>query len=355
METFDGKVFESPPVADRKVTLSDVAKALGVHPSTVSRALDPLKRQLIGEEVVRKVEEMAEKLGYQPDPVAVSLRTRKSRLIGALVPDIANPVFSPIIGGLEEELSAHGYSLIISNAPETQRQIGLIQALAARRVDGLVLATAARVDEALEFCISQEIPVVLVNRSESRELAPSVTSDDGKGMRLAVDHLRGLGHRSIGHVAGPGFLSTGHQRRLGFLEAMQAHGMPVPKEHVEEAGAFTRDEGILAARRLLARAPSLTAVAAANDLLALGVYAAARERGLACPQQLSITGHNDMPLVDLVEPPLTTVRISHHEMGRSAAHLLLEIIEHNRPADAGLVLQPILIVRNSTAVPRPQP
>ncbi len=229
------------PLPRRKVSLAEVARELGVHPSTVSRALDPARRSLIGDELVGRVRAVASQMGYRPDPIAASLRTRRSRLIGALVPDIANPVFSPIIGGLEETLTSAGWSLIVANAADEARQIALVDELAARRVDGMVLATAKRDDPVLRRCRSHRLPTVLVNRRDDRGLTSSVVSDDRLGMHLAVDHLVALGHRRIAHVAGPAFLSTGHLRREGFVAAMAAHGLSV--------GADRRGVGADARRR----------------------------------------------------------------------------------------------------------
>jgi LacI family transcriptional regulator len=342
-----------PEQIDRKkVNIAMLARALGVHPSTVSRALDPQKRHLIGEEAVQRIEEMAHSLGYRPNLAAASLRSKRSRLVGALVPDIANPVFSPIIGGLQEQLAAEGYSLILSSVTGTSLQIELIAELAARRVDGLVLATVSRHDDVLSYCIERGVPAVLVNRVEARRLVSSVVSDDEAGIRLATEHLVALGHRRIGHVAGPATLSTGYQRRLAFAKVMEESGVSLDASAIVEAGAFTREEGTKAAQRLLSACPSLSAIVAANDLLALGVYAAAAELKLECPADLSITGHNDMPFVDLVSPPLTTVRISHRDMGRKAAGLLLDHIQNPDALIVEAVLKPLLIVRGSTAAPR---
>jgi len=335
-----------------KVNLNALAKALGIHSSTVSRALDPRKRHLIGKDLVRQIEEMAGNLGYHPDVTAASLRTKRSRLVGALVPDITNPVFSPIIAGLQEELAADGYSLILSNLAETSQQIELIAKLAARRVDGLVLATVSRQDEALTFCIERGIPVVLVNRSEERGLASSVVSDDEAGIRLVVEHLIAQGHRLIGHVAGPSWLSTGFHRRVAFEKVTSEWKIPARDGYVVEAGAFSREEGLVAARSVLTVHPKPTAIVAGNDLLAIGAYAAAAEFGLLCPRDISITGHNDMPFVDLISPPLTTVRISHRDMGRAAGRLLLEKIDNVEAEIVELVLQPQLAIRGSTAPPR---
>jgi LacI family transcriptional regulator len=330
-------------------TIKDVAREVGVHPSTVSRALDPARRGRIGEPVVQRILEAAERLGYRPDTVAASLRSGRSNMVGIIVPDIANPVFSPIISGLESVLSARGYALIVADPqPRRSGDDDIIQRLVARRVDGLVLANVALRDDAVERCVNWQVPVVLVNRAEAEARVPSVVSDDVAGMGLAVAHLLELGHRHILHLAGPQSLSTGSLRRRGFIDAMSAAGLAPNDEDIEEADAFTRDAGHAAARRLLARRPQASAIVAANDLLALGVYEALREMGRRCPQDLSVIGHNDMPLVDLVDPPLSTVRISHREMGEQTGELLLDLIEGVRTDAPRVVTAPLLVIRRST-------
>lgn len=189
-------------------------------------------------------------------------------------------------------------------------------------------------------------PTVLVNRGEDRLRAASVVSDDSGGMALAVEHLADLGHRSIGHLAGPENLSTGLLRRQGFEAAMTAAGRDASA--IAIAVAYSRAAGQEATASLLDRWPRLTAIVASNDLLALGAYLELRRRGLACPQDISVVGHNDMPLVDMVDPPLTTVRIAHAAMGRAAACLLLERLQ-DPGIDAIVRLIPAeLIVRAST-------
>lgn len=333
-------------------TIKDLAREVGVHPSTVSRALDPARRGQLGETVVRRVLEAADRLGYRPDSAAASLRSGRSKLIGIIVPDIANPVFSPIISGLEHTLSARGYALIVADqALEHAGKGDIIQMLVARRVDGLVLANVALKDDAVERCLRWQVPVVLVNRAEGEARVPSVVSDDIAGMGLAVAHLLELGHRRIVHVAGPQMLSTGSLRRRGFVEAMSAAGLHPAATDIEEAAAFTREAGLPAAQRLLARCPDATAVVAANDLLALGVYEALHEEGRRCPEDVSVIGHNDMPMVDLVNPPLSTIRISHREMGEHTGELLLNLINGTHQGVPQVVTRPSLIVRRSTRSP----
>ncbi len=333
--------------------MKQVAGLAGVHVSTVSRALSPQTRPMVDASVVSRVMKAAQTLGYRLDPVAASLRTGRSKLVGILVPDIATSVFTPILTGATERLSARGYSVLVAYVgSDVEQQLDVAGGLIARRVDGLILATASRHDPLVSFCIDQKLPVVLVNRSEKDTRISAVVSDDIQGMQLAVDHLVDLGHKNIGHLAGPAEHSTGFLRRQGFNQALSARGLDPLKAPCELAGTYTREQGAAAARRLIASRSDITAIVAANDLLALGAYDALNEKHLACPRDMSIVGHNDMPLVDMVHPALTTIRISHREMGVQAADLLQQTMDDGDHLARNVVLPPKLIVRASTAPPR---
>lgn len=318
-----------------------------MHRSTAARALDPAQAHRISQEVVEKVRAEALRQGYRRDAIAASLRTGRSRLVGVVLPDLANPVFAPILDGVGAALAEQGYSMLVADGgADGARQVMIVEELIARRVDGLLLATARRSDPVLTVCLEAGVPTVLVNRAEDQPRAATVVSDDICGMRFAVEHLAGLGHRRIGHLAGPERLSTGILRRRGFELAMQAAGRD--PSAIAVARAYSRAEGQAATAALLDAAPGLTAIAASNDLLALGAYLELKRRGLSCPGDLSIVGHNDMPLVDMVDPPLTTVRIAHAQMGRAAAQRLLERLA-DPDAEASVTLMPAeLIMRGST-------
>lgn len=338
-------------VKPSRVTIRDVAKHADVNASTVSRALNPATRHLIGDQVVVRVLAAAKELGYRPNALASALSGGQSKVIGIVVPDIENPVFPPIIKGIEESLAAEGFGALISNtigSPDEQERI--LEQMLARRVDGMILATAARQDPLVRRCILEEVPIVLVNRGEERAQVPEVVNDDLLSMRLAVEHLVELGHRRIAHISGPLKLATGFSRRQGFMLAAQLHGLgDLP---VVESAEFVRDAGKTACTELLKSHSDVTAIVAANDLIALGCYDALAEMGLACPRDISVIGHNDMTLVDMVNPPLTTIRIQHREMGKQAARLMLERLNDRRKLPVRITLPPELRVRGSTAVPR---
>jgi len=335
---------------DPPVTLRDVAVSAGVHPATASRALNPETRILVSEETARRVLDAAEALGYHPNPVARSLRTRRSHTVGVLIPDLNTPLFPPIVRGLEDRLAAAGYVALIGNTDsDDQREQMVFEQMRARHVDGLVLATARLHHPLLAEASRAELPVVLINRLAQDYSFPSVSVDNERGVRMAVGHLAGLGHRRIAHIAGPQEMSTGLSRYRGFVTAMESSGLQVDSDLVVFAKAFTVEEGLRCARLLLDRGSGCTAIAAGNDMLAVGCYAALDEAGLSCPEDMSVVGFNDMPFIDRLRPPMTTVRFPHYQVGTEAAQLLLErIAEHAGPVKI-LYLAPELIIRGSTA------
>ena len=333
------------------VTIRDVARVANVHPGTVSRALNDETRALVNPETAERVIAAANELGYRPNRIARGLKTSRSHTIGVLIPDITNPIFPPILRGIEDRLDEAGYtSLIVNTDNDPERESIYVEAMRARQVDGFISATA-RLDRELLVELAGT-PLVLVNRSLEDGSVPAVTVDDRQGIGLAVAHVVALGHQRIGHIAGPQDLSTGHRRHLGFVEAMRAAGLVAPADHVGFTEQFTEEEGARACAALLDAAPHLTAIVAANDLHALGCYDTLEQRGLACPDDISIVGFNDMPFVDRLRPPLTSVRIPQREIGKVAADLLLEQLSSGELSASETLLEATLVVRGSTAAPQ---
>jgi LacI family transcriptional regulator len=334
------------------VTIRDVARLAEVHPGTVSRALNEQTRALVNEETAERVLRVAEELGYQPNPIARGLKTNRSYTVGVLIPDLTNPLFPPIMRGIEDRLGAAGYTALIVNTDnDAERERSQMDAMRARQVDGFIAATARLDTELLADVAAGGAPMVLVNRSLEDGSLPAVTVDDRRGIRLAVNHVAELGHTRIGHVAGPQNLSTGHLRYLGFQEAIADLGLTAPAEHVAFADAFTEAQGRRACDELLDRAAGVTAIVAANDRLAIGCYDALEDRGLACPGDVSVTGFNDMPFVDRLRPPLTSVRVPQREIGTVAADLLLSQLSDGSRDARQILLEPTLTVRGSSAAP----
>jgi LacI family transcriptional regulator len=347
-------------MSQRQVTMRDVARAAGVHPGTVSRVLNPRTRELVNPATADRVDQMAREMGYSLNPIARGLKTRRTFSVGVVIPDLTNPLFPPIIRGIERVLDAAGYTALVASTdgdPARERQ--RIETLIARQVDGFVIATAERRHPVVADAIAADLAVVLVNRTIEGGGVFAVVPDDRRGSAMAVEHLAALGHRRVAHIAGPQGTSTGLLRYRGFTEAMEDGGLAVEKELIAHAEAFTIAGGQKAARTLLAERPP-TGIVAANDLLALGAYAALTEAGLRCPEDVSVVGFNDMPFADRFAPPLTTIHIPHGHIGERAAELLLERIDDPAATPQTLMFEPSLTVRDSTAAPprtvrRPRP
>jgi LacI family transcriptional regulator len=259
-------------------------------------------------------------------------------------------VFPPIVRGAERALDAQGYIAILADSGSSDRsEAEIVENMRARDVDGLILATAKRRDPVVDTCIEQGIPLVLVNRTVSRHNVAAVINDDELGIELALAHLAALGHEHIGYIGGPQSTSTGYVRYHAFRKRAVERGIDADKALIVNATGFTEPAGACALEALLDTGKRFTAVLTANDLLALGCYDTLRARGLRCPDDISITGFNDMPFVDRFDPPLTTVHIPHDALGVEAARLLLERMQDADAPAREVRLAPTLVVRGSTA------
>jgi len=332
----------------RKVTIRDVAERVGVHHSTVSRALSPSKRDKISPAVVKKVEQAADELGYFPNIVASSLKQNRSFTVGVLIPDLTNPLFPPIIRGIQDVVEAAGYTVITANTDDEQdKELNALRIMRGRAIEGMIISTARREDRIVDECIANDIPFVLVNRTVDHDGVSAVIVDEDHGVRSVIDHLVGLEHTRIAHVSGPQHSSTGFGRARAFTQCMNAHDLR--GELIEVAEKYTIEEGRRAFTRLLARDKKLTAVVAANDMLALGCLDATKELGLRVPEDISITGYDDIQFLDRMSPALTTVHVPKYEMGALATQKLLDMIAGDDSSASIVRVQPSLVVRNSTA------
>ena len=340
-------------MAKRNVNIKDVAARAKVHPSTVSRVLNPETRSMVSSAVAEKVSRIAAEMGYARSSLAYGLRTGRSHTIGVVIPDLTNPLFPPIIRQIERTLADQGYIAVLADSDNNQEnETAIVQSLMSRNVDGLILATAHRLDAVVSACVEKHIPLVLVNRTIDTHSVTAVINDDEHGIELAVSHLVDLGHESIAYLGGPQDTSTGHDRFLAFKRLMRKGGFKSHDDLILNCTAFTEAEGHRGFLSILEKSRKFTAVVAANDLLALGCYDAMAELGLSCPDDISVTGFNDMPFMNRLTPPLTSLRIPHDEIGNQAALLLLEQIVDPESPVRTVNLLPELIVRGSTASPK---
>jgi LacI family transcriptional regulator, galactose operon repressor len=331
-----------------RLTLRDVAARVGIHPATASRALNESTRHLVSEDTARRVVEAAREMGYAPNSIARSLKTNRSLTVGVVLPDLTNPLFPPMVRGIEDALLPAGFTALIANTDNDEEHARhVVHALRLRQVDGWISAIATLDADLTELAGT---PLVLLNRQDDHG-TPAVVGDDRGGIAQAIDHLVGLGHRRIAHIAGPQELSTGSARHHAYLDLMAERGLERGGDLTRFGDAFTEQAGAAALRSLLDGPSRFTAVLAGNDLMALGCYEVLAERGLRCPEDVSVVGFNDMPFADRFSPPLTTVRIPHHAMGLRAAEELLARIGGGLDGHSLTVLPAELMVRRSTAPP----
>jgi LacI family transcriptional regulator len=346
-----GPEYKPVPRYRRAVTLRDVAKAAQVDTSTASRALRPSTRNLVRPDTLARVLSIAEELGYRVNPIARGLRDQRTMTIGMILPDLANPLFPPIVRGIEDGLREAGYVLILANTDrDNERERNLVETLLSRQVDGLILATAERDYPLLEE-ISERVPTVLVNRTTDDSLVSSITSDDHQGMGQAVKHLAELGHTRIAHVGGTQRASTGSHRYQQYLAWMLSEGLEVDPDLVVFTDWFTQDLGTTACLALLDRGVDFTAIIAGNDLIALGCYSALNSRGLRVPQDVSVVGYNGIKFCDVFSPPLTSIHVPKYDLGLRAASLILEAIEKPDAPAVAVRVPTTIQVRASTATP----
>lgn len=333
------------------VTIRDVAVRAGVSVTTVSHVIN--QSRPVSAELRERVLAAMTELGFQPNAVARSLRSRQTHTFGMILPDSANPFFAEVARGIEDASFAFGYSVIVCNSDgDPARELRYINLLAQKRVDGLLLVAAGECAQRTALLKACAIPAVIIDRELPDLTADCVLIDNAEGGRLAIEHLLALGHRRIGCIAGPAALSPGLDRLAGYRQALHAARL-APDDALIVNGDFHDRGGYAAAQALLSLPDPPTAIFAGNDLMALGAMAAAHAAGVQIPAELSIVGFDDIHLAAFLNPPLTTVAQPKHELGVLAAEMLFARLEQPALPARRRLLSTQLVVRGSTA-PCPQ-
>jgi len=332
----------------QRVTLRSLAEQLNVHVSTVSRVLNGTPeeaRSAASPEVIQSIRELAERLNYRPNPQATGLRTRRTRMIGVLVPRLSDIVVAMIYEGIDEAAKDNRYVTFVSSTLDNPaRQVQLGEAMLDHNVEGLIIGDT-RVDttEYIEKLTRRGLPLVLVSRH-----APGyccVTCDDYKGGQLAAEHLISLGHRHIAILAGESFASNAIDRTNGFLHYCEDHGISIRKEWVIHT-SFDTKSGRLGSDALLSSSEKPTAIFAVNDFLAIGLMGALRDHGIRPGEGIAIVGFNDTPLSAELPISLTSVRSDMRRMGYRGMELLIEKLNGNTPESE--FIEPTLQIRASS-------
>jgi DNA-binding LacI/PurR family transcriptional regulator len=336
----------------QRVTIVDVAREAGVAISTVSASLNG--RGGVSEATRARVVGIAERMSWVPSVRGRSLVSRRAWALGLLLqrPAIvleADPFFVGFIGGVETVLDRAGYALMLQLAVAPGQVLDRVPRWALGGVvDGIFLTDVRRDDPRFALVEELGLPAVAINATDPAHKVASVSQDHSHGMRQALDHLIGLGHRSIAHISGPDGYVRSIEREAVWRDALAAAGLP---EGPLVRGDFTSESGSRAADALLALPELPTAVVCANDLTAIGFISRAAALGLNLPTEVSVTGFDGIQLASYTSPPLTTVQTSPHDLGQRAAELLLERVE-GLPARDVEIDPAHLVVRDSTVPPR---
>lgn len=347
-----------------QIRIGEVARRAGVSVTTVSNALNG-RADRMGAETRQRVFQAIEQLGFTPSASARQLKTGRSRTLGLIVPSVANPFWGSVAHVVEQAARQRGYNVMFCNAerdPEAERAYA--EMLLSYGVNGVIFGSSPLSFDHLAPLAARGLVVAAFDRSAEgaeRVLGCSVCVDNALGVRLAVQHLIGLGHRRIGAISGPVRTASRISRLAGFHAAFEAAGLPVDPALLWEGKAtlgFGDTEGAqlgrAGMRELLTRRDPPTAVFAMNDLYALGAYAGARDMGFRVPEDISVIGFDDIILAGIAQPGLTTVRQPIDAMARGVVDALLRRLDGQAGAPLQLDISPELVIRASTCPPGPR-
>lgn len=331
-------------------TMREVAERADVSVSTVSHVLNETRR--VSADTRQRVLSVIFDLDYQQNLLARGLKTQKTFTVGLLISDIQNSFFTSVVRGVEDVALSQGYHLFLCNTDEDpQREANYIRELGKKRVDGLIVAPAAPLHNHASQLKAQGIPFVFIDREVEGLKTGSVRVDNRLGMRLAAEHLVGLGHDRIGMISGPLDKASGRERYLGLKQALDGLG-PGLREELVHFGDFKAESGRAGATELLRLEEPPTALITANNQMTLGALLSLKENGRSIPDDISIVGFDDLEWSPLADPPLTAVAQPTYEMGVRAMQMLLARIngEVNQEPER-VLLEPNLVVRASAGSP----
>jgi DNA-binding LacI/PurR family transcriptional regulator len=331
-----------------QTTIKDIARALGISPSTVSRALKD--HPDISPKTRKAVKELADKLHYEPNAIALSLRSRSSRTIGVVIPEIVHFFFSSVISGIEEIAYKSGFTVIICQSNEDyEKERNIIHTLMSSRVDGILVSvskTTSNFDHFLELQKSN-IPIVFYDRVLNIPNSDRVIVDDFSGAYKAVEHLIRMGCRRIAHLATSQELMIGRNRKAGYVQALKDNNIEIDEEIILRCDTDKHAQKCIP--YILSLQKKVDGIFAVNDLTAMTAMSIIKRSGYTIPDEIAIVGFSNSIYSSMTDPPLSTIEQQGFEMGRRAITLLLERIQSDEPIESRVEqIKTDLIVRGSS-------
>ena len=309
-----------------QVTIKDIAKELGVSPSTVSRALKD--HPDISSETKKAINDLAKKLNYSPDPIALSLKSRKSKIIGVIIPEIVHYFFATVLHGIEDFAYNSGYNVMICESNESyERELKNVEALLSNRSDGILVSLTKNTKDYNHFKKIQDagVPLVFFDRICKILDTDRVIVDDEKGSFEAVEHLISIGCKNIAHLSAADHLVISQQRKAGYIRALETYGIAVDPDLIIKCDTISEAQENLPA--LLSRTPRPDGIFAINDLTAAEALNIIKDMGLKVPEDIAVVGFTNGQISNLTNPTLSSVEQHGYEIGKEAATLLINRIE----------------------------
>lgn len=336
-----------------QATIKDIARELNVSSSTVSRALKDYPG--ISDETKRKVKELADKLNYRPNAVALSLRKSKSFTIGVIIPEVVHFFFSTVISGIEEVAFANGYNVILCQTNEKlSREQSSIETMLSNQIDGFLVSFSRETTDFTHFkkLLDLGFPIVFFDRMPDLENTVNVTVNDYQGAYDAVNHLVEQGYKKIAHLSGPQNLAISKKRKEGYLDALKNAGIEPRPDWIIECPFGTEKESYDITSKLFSNSVDLPdAIFAHHDIVAAGAMMALKNLGLRIPEDVGIVGYSNWQFSSMIDPPLSTVSQPGFKIGEQSSKLLLEMINIKKDQSwnaKNIVLDTELLVRKSS-------
>lgn len=334
------------------VTIKDIAKKAGVSHTTVSRALNG--NPSIPEKTAQSIKELAESMGYFPSAAARGLRTKRSHAIGVIVSRIDNPYFGEIVLGIEDALKQTGYSLFVASSHmDFSIEKNIIHSFAEHRVDGVIICSVTIDTQHANFLKQYGMPIAVVNNESPDEFSCSIAHDDVDGARQLTQYMLSLGHQNIAYFGNALAKRINHDRLSGFCEAIEQTGFMIDQKLILEFPGGEIENGVVAMNKLIQSTNLPTAVFCFNDLMAIGALKVLNDNGIKVPEEISITGFDNIPFSGYTFPPLTTFDQPKRNIGSEAARMLLDLLNSKgsteNKAPLSRIMRGQLLIRESTS------